>query len=90
MITAPASPAWRLALAQRLRGWDRDAFVPLRVALSSEEQQLHASAAPSLLAGYVRKDCLEVRSPVWCMSEWRLDADVDGDVVRVAAAARVR
>ncbi|TYZ68703.1 hypothetical protein PybrP1_005394 [[Pythium] brassicae (nom. inval.)] len=29
-IAASSAPVWRLALAQRLRGWDRDAFAPLQ------------------------------------------------------------
>lgn len=58
---ASSTPAWRRALAQRLRGWDRDAFAPLRVTLSAEEQQLHGSASSSIFAGFVRKDHLEVQ-----------------------------
>lgn len=57
---ATSKVPWRV-IAEHLRTWKRDAYVPLRIALSAEEQQRHKVAAPSLIAGYVRKDQLEVR-----------------------------
>lgn len=51
---------WRV-IAEHLRTWKRDAYVPLRVALSAEEQRRHRVSTSSIIAGYVRKDQLEVR-----------------------------
>jgi hypothetical protein len=56
---------WR-GLVARTTGWERNAYIPLRIALTADEkqQQLLANKAPaqssSVVAGYVRKSRLEV------------------------------
>ncbi|KAF1316489.1 Rna-binding protein, partial [Globisporangium splendens] len=50
---------WRRLVA-RVTGWERDAYVPLRIALTADEQQVFADkTSASVVAGYVRKSRLE-------------------------------
>lgn len=58
-----ATSPWRTLVA-RVGSWKRDAYVPLHVALSADEQLCHQCADSTMLAGFVRKDRIEVRDCV--------------------------